>query len=62
MPVAMGSQKALEPFEKISNLGLFIFFKNMEPADFLRLLYHSKCLIGNSSVGIRECSLMGYQW
>jgi UDP-N-acetylglucosamine 2-epimerase len=35
------------------------FFKNMEPTDFLRLLYSSKCLIGNSSVGIRECSFLG---
>jgi UDP-hydrolysing UDP-N-acetyl-D-glucosamine 2-epimerase len=35
------------------------FFKNMIPTDFLRLLYNSKCLIGNSSVGIRECSYLG---
>ncbi len=35
------------------------FFKNMEPFDFLRLLINSKCLIGNSSVGIRECSYLG---
>ena len=27
--------------------------------DFLRLLYNSKCLIGNSSVGIRECAYLG---
>lgn len=35
------------------------FFKNMKPNDFLRLLVNSKCLIGNSSVGIRECSYLG---
>ncbi len=35
------------------------FFKNMNPTDFLRLLYNSKALIGNSSVGIRECSFLG---
>ncbi|WP_139958081.1 UDP-N-acetylglucosamine 2-epimerase [Flavicella sediminum] len=35
------------------------FFKNMEPNDFLKLLVNSKCLIGNSSVGIRECSYLG---
>jgi bifunctional UDP-N-acetylglucosamine 2-epimerase / N-acetylmannosamine kinase len=35
------------------------FFKNMEPSDFLRLLYNSRCLIGNSSVGIRECAYLG---
>ncbi len=35
------------------------FFKNMEPEHFLQLLDNSYCLIGNSSVGIRECSYMG---
>lgn len=35
------------------------FFKNMEPADFLRLIYNSRCLVGNSSVGIRECAYLG---
>ena len=35
------------------------FFKNMEGRDFLRLLVNSSCLIGNSSVGIRECSYLG---
>ena len=31
----------------------------MVPEDFLRLLCNSKCLIGNSSVGIRECAFLG---
>src|SRR5262249_52733070 len=35
------------------------FFKNMTPDDFLKVLYNSRCLIGNSSVGIRECSYLG---
>lgn len=35
------------------------FFKNMEPADFLKLLVNSRCLIGNSSAGIRECAYLG---
>jgi len=35
------------------------FFKNMVPDDFLRLLYSSKGIIGNSSVAIRECSFLG---
>ncbi len=35
------------------------FFKNMEPEDFLRLVKNSVCLIGNSSVGIRECAFLG---
>ena len=31
----------------------------MEPNDFLKLLKHADCLIGNSSVGIRECAYIG---
>ncbi len=35
------------------------FFKNMEPSDFLRLIRSSRCLVGNSSVGIRESAFLG---
>ena len=35
------------------------FFKNMEPIDFLKLLKSAICIIGNSSVGIRESSFLG---
>ena len=35
------------------------FFKNMDGEDFLRLLVNSKCIVGNSSVGIRECAWLG---
>lgn len=35
------------------------FIKNMEPNDFLKLLYMSNGILGNSSVGIRECSYLG---
>lgn len=35
------------------------FFKNMDSLDFLRLLKNSLGIIGNSSVGIRECSFLG---
>jgi UDP-hydrolysing UDP-N-acetyl-D-glucosamine 2-epimerase len=41
------------------DLGKTRFFKNMEPEDFLRLVKNSACLIGNSSVGIRECAFLG---
>lgn len=37
----------------------FHYFKNMEPEDFLRLVYNSRAIIGNSSMGIRECSFLG---
>ncbi len=35
------------------------FIKNMLPVHFLRLLYNSEGIIGNSSVAIRECSFLG---
>lgn len=35
------------------------FFDNMVPTDFLRLVYNAQCLVGNSSMGIRECSFLG---
>lgn len=35
------------------------FFRNLTPKDFLALLLKSKCIVGNSSVGIRECSFLG---
>ena len=35
------------------------YIKNLDGRLFLSLLKHSKCLIGNSSVGIRECSFLG---
>jgi UDP-hydrolysing UDP-N-acetyl-D-glucosamine 2-epimerase len=33
--------------------------KNLEGHGFLRLLKSARCLVGNSSVGIRECSYLG---
>lgn len=35
------------------------YFRNMDSIDFLKLLKNAACLIGNSSVGIRECSFLG---
>lgn len=54
-----GTSSGIRAFREQKNPENIRFFKNMEPADFLRLLIHSKCLIGNSSVGIRECSFLG---
>src|SRR5690606_5912779 len=49
----------IRAFREMNSLHNFHFFKNMEPDDFLRLLINSKGLIGNSSVGIRECAFLG---
>jgi UDP-N-acetylglucosamine 2-epimerase/N-acetylmannosamine kinase len=55
---ADGTSSGIRTFREISKPSNIQFFKNMVPEDFLRLLYNSKCLIGNSSVGIRECSFL----
>lgn len=54
-----GTSKGIRAFRELHRATPIRFFKNMEPTDFLRLLIHSKCLIGNSSVGIRECAYLG---
>lgn len=35
------------------------FYRNFEPHDFLSLLINSRGIVGNSSVGIRECAFLG---
>ncbi|APY00728.1 UDP-N-acetylglucosamine 2-epimerase [Lacinutrix venerupis] len=54
-----GTSSGIRSFREIKQPKNIHFFKNMEPNDFLKLLVNSKCLIGNSSVGIRECSYLG---
>lgn len=54
-----GASSAIRKFRENNNLKKIHFFKNMESNDFLRLLFNSNVLIGNSSVGIRECSFLG---
>jgi UDP-N-acetylglucosamine 2-epimerase len=54
-----GTSSGIRAFRERERPRNIHFFKNMEPTDFLRLLYNSRCLVGNSSVGIRECSFLG---
>lgn len=54
-----GTSNGIRSFRESVNPPNIRFFKNMEPQDFLRLLVNAKCLIGNSSVGIRECAYLG---
>jgi UDP-hydrolysing UDP-N-acetyl-D-glucosamine 2-epimerase len=54
-----GTSKGIRSYREQMRPGTMHFFKNMTGTDFLRLLYNSRCLIGNSSVGIRECSFLG---
>lgn len=56
---ADGTSKGIRHFRETVRPRTIHFFKNMDPQDFLQLLYHSRCLVGNSSVGIRECAFLG---
>jgi UDP-hydrolysing UDP-N-acetyl-D-glucosamine 2-epimerase len=56
---ADGTSGGIRTFREANKPQNMHFFKNMEGDDFLRLLANSKCLIGNSSVGIRECAYLG---
>jgi len=51
--------KAIRVFRETRNIPHVYFFKNLAPEDFLRLLKGARCLVGNSSVGIREGSYLG---
>lgn len=55
-----GSNKILKELEKIqTKQENIIFIKNLEPLKYLALVKYSNCIVGNSSVGIRESSFMG---
>ena len=54
-----GTSKGIRSYREKNKINHIHFFKNMEPTDFLRLLANAECLIGNSSVGIRECAYLG---
>ena len=69
MPVAMfwpnvdaghsETSKALRAFREQNPKLPFRFFKNLSSLDFLKLIKFSKCLVGNSSAGIREAGFLG---
>lgn len=54
-----GTSEGIRAFRELERPQNIHFFKNMMPADFLRLLYNSRGIVGNSSVAIRECSFLG---
>ena len=54
-----GTSKGIRNFrEKRPDLPIH-FFKNLPPEEFLQLLQQSRCIVGNSSVAIRECAYLG---
>jgi UDP-hydrolysing UDP-N-acetyl-D-glucosamine 2-epimerase len=54
-----GTSNAMRTFREREQPANMHFFKNMMPADFLRLIYNCSCMVGNSSVGLRESSFLG---
>lgn len=54
-----GISKGIRIFREHEEAPNVRFVKNMPPEDFLVLLRGASCLIGNSSVGIRESSYLG---
>ena len=54
-----GTSTGIRAFRENHHLPHIHFFKNMRPEDFIQVLHHSQCLVGNSSVGIRECAFLG---
>lgn len=53
------TSKGIRAFREAGNGKNIHYFRNMGPHDFLKLLYNSQVLVGNSSVGIRECGFLG---
>lgn len=54
-----GTSKGIRAFRENENPDNIWFFKSMAPEDFLKFLYNSRGIVGNSSVAIRECSYLG---
>ena len=53
------TSKAIRVFRENSQFGNAHYIKNLEGHLFLRLLRQARCLVGNSSVGIRESGFIG---
>jgi len=51
--------KGIRKFREKFNPKNIHFYRNFSPEDYLSLIFNSKCLIGNSSSGIRESSYLG---
>ncbi len=56
---ADGISKGIRVFRERERSANIHFFRNMAPEDFLKLVYNSLVIVGNSSVAIRECSFLG---
>lgn len=53
------TSKTIRAFREVRGSTNLRFVKNVPPLTFLRLALHADCLIGNSSVGVREAGFLG---
>jgi UDP-hydrolysing UDP-N-acetyl-D-glucosamine 2-epimerase len=53
------TSKAIRVFREQNDVKNIHFLKNMPPETFLYMLANSRCMVGNSSTGIRETSFLG---
>ncbi|MCF2499639.1 UDP-N-acetylglucosamine 2-epimerase [Dyadobacter chenhuakuii] len=51
--------KEIQRYSEMSKNHKIHFLRNLNPETFLKLIKHCACLVGNSSTGIREGSLLG---
>jgi len=54
-----GTSRGIRAFREHHALPHVHFFKNLPPEDFVRLVHNSRCIVGNSSMAIREASWLG---
>ncbi|HIF09458.1 MAG TPA: UDP-N-acetylglucosamine 2-epimerase (hydrolyzing) [Sneathiellales bacterium] len=54
-----GTSSGIRAFRENHRPDKMHFFKSLAPEDFLRVLHGAKCIVGNSSVAIRECAYLG---
>jgi len=54
-----GTSEGIRAFRENEHVPNIHFFKSMNPEDFLHVIHNSCCIVGNSSVAIRECSFLG---
>jgi UDP-hydrolysing UDP-N-acetyl-D-glucosamine 2-epimerase len=54
-----GTSKAIRTFREKNTNNKIYFSTGIEPLDFLKIIFNSSCLVGNSSAGIRESAFLG---
>ncbi|MFN4088119.1 MAG: UDP-N-acetylglucosamine 2-epimerase [Alphaproteobacteria bacterium] len=54
-----GTSRGIRAFRERHALPQVHFIKNLPPEDFVRLVHNSRCIVGNSSMAIREASWLG---